>query len=557
MKTIITGVVVLLMLTTFRIAGQPLEDNFSFLKENMTIVKGKRTEFDQFFSQDANNRFLLTFSVMEVNKGDQVTMSVNAMDLNPNRVLFEPQRDLAQIVAQVKGGKKLVRVEKDGQLGNYDNKIVFYATGVEEARKLADVLKEIVKIANENDAIPPVKYSKQSLLENMVQTIGNVVINDDTYEQQFTFDSKNNNIVSYEINDVSKGETFQYVVNGADFNMHKIDFETKGNQVFVSFETKGSSKLIAYYKNGEQGNYVSGFDIKVASIEEARSLVKLAKGFVEKAEQEETVDFSGYSMVQCIAYLEKNIGQVVINQDAYEQELIIDTKETTFMSYKVEDVSKGETYNYSLNLADLNRGKTEYDTKGNAVFIYIYTEGGHKLIKTMQGEEQSNYTNSFEVRMPDIETARTVSEVLTRLKILAKEIMDNAISFSSVVGADSYILSAIGDLVINTNTFKQKIKKNNEECIFTYSINDISKDVLHDYEFNFRDIDLHKIHFDTKGTEVLVNMEVRGKNKLIKSYKNGDVDKYIYRFDIKTEDIEQARKLVAALKKKTENCTEQ
>jgi hypothetical protein len=91
-------------------------------------------------------------------------------------------------------------------------------------------------------------------------------------------------------------------------------------------------------------------------------------------------------------------------------------------------------------------------------------------------------------------------------------------------------------------------------CVYTYEFTDVSKDVQYDYEFNFQDIDLNKIQFDTRGTQAFVALEIRGQNKLIKTYKDGEVDKYVSDMQILTKDIEQASMLVSALKLKTESC---
>ncbi len=536
--------------------GQDLEEKVRFLTENTGTVQGKKKAYAQEFSQNTEHQYVVSVKITDKSSGDEIIKTVNTQDLNPSRILFEPKKDMVHIVGQVKGDKRLVKMVKDGQIQNYENKIVFYAADIEEARALTDALESLVELADKkNEDAKSSGLNKQELLEYFEEATGNVVINDENYQQKFTIEEDNSNIIGVEIENVTKGTKEEFQVNAADLYLNRIDFGTKRNQVLVFFKTKADGRLISYVKDGEIGRYVNGFEIFMQSIEDARTYTSRLKEFVQISESEERTDFTGFSLDQCKDFLTQHIGKVVINQDAYEQSFTIDPENSLIFQIKSRDISKGEDLTYAVNTAYLHKGRTQFDTKRNAVLIELRTDNDRKLISTKMGEDAANYSNTVILRVKDIEAARDISEVFTRMKELAREEMDKQTAFSGIDQAERFIKESVGKLVINTDTYLQSIKLDNENtCLYTYEFTDVSKDVQYNYEFNFLDIDIHKIQFNTKGNQAIVILEVRGKNKLIKTYKDGETDKYVYQFQILAQDIEQARILVSALKLKTESC---
>lgn len=536
--------------------GQDLEEKVQFLTENTGTVKGKKRVYDQEFSQSTDHPYVVSVKITDTNSGNEIIKTVNTQDLNSSRVLFEPKKDIVQIIGQVKADKKLVKIVKDGQIQNYESKIIFYAAGIEEARALTDALKSLVEMADKK--VEDEKSSglnKRELLAYFEEATGNVVINDENYQQKFTYEEDNSNIIGVEIENVTKGIKEVFQVNAADLYHNRIDFGTKRNKVLIFLKTKADSRLISYVKDGEIGSYVNGFEIFMQSIEVARTYTSRLKEFVQISESEERTDFTSFSLNQCKDFLTQHIGKVVINQDAYEQSFTIDPENSLIFQIKSRDISKGEDLTYAVNAAYLHKGRTQFDTKRNAVLIELRTDNDRKLISTKIGEDAANYSNTVILRAQDIEAARDISEVFTRMKELAREEMDKQTAFSGIDQAERFIKESVGKLVINTDTYLQSIKLDNENiCLYNYEFTNVSKDVQYNYEFNFLDIDVHKIQFNTKGNQAIVILEVRGRNKLIKTYKDGEMNKYVYQFQILAQDIEQARILVSAFKLKTESC---
>ena len=536
--------------------AQDLQEKLNFLEENTSNVSGKKKAYDQVFTKSDDHPFIVSVKITETNSGDEIIKTVNTNDLNPSRVVFEPTKDMVEISAKVKADKKLVKIVENGETQNYQNEFLFYASGIEEARALTEALESIVEMANHQAKNANTEeLNRQQLLEYLTQSTGEVIIDDQTFLQEFSYHQENHNIITIEIENVSKSVKEEFKFNAADLYLSKIDFGTKRNQVMVTLTTKSDGKLIGYVKNGEIGNFTNGFEIHMPSIEAARNYTANLKELIKIAETEESTGFDDFTIKQCQDFLSTNISQVVINQDSYQQSFTVDPDNELIFSINSTDISKGESSTYTLNAAYLHKGPTQFDTKGNAVLVTLETDGNRKLISNLKGEEAANYLNLVRLRAQDIETGRALSKVFTRYKQLAREEMEKRTSFTSAEQAEKFLVESVDELVINTDTYLQSIKIDpDNSCLYTYEFTDVSKDVQYSYEFNFQDIDLPKIQFDTKGTQAFVALEVRGKNKLIKTYKDGEVDKYVYEMQILAKDIEEARMLASALKLKTESC---
>jgi len=550
----LTGVFILLTSLSY---GQELEEKLDFLKENTVPVKDKRTEYRQTFSYDPDNYLLLSISIVDSRKGEEIIMSVNAIDINPFLVKFEPSKEVVEITAGTNGGRDLVKVVEDGEIQNYDDELLFYASGIEEARQLADALKAVAEHAKENsETLLTVSNDKQTLLNEIDNAIQEVKVNDDVYGQDFSFDSENNNIVTFKISNAAGDEVEQFTVNIADLNLHKIDFETDREEVVIPLVTKGERDLIAYTENGETGNYTNELELKVNSIEEARMLEAQLEALVAMAEKEETVDYSSFSYQKCLDILRNNIGQVVINQDAYDQVFKVSSENDLVFIYTLNDVSEGEKYEYVVNAADFGKIPVNFDTDKNSVLIELKTAGDRELVRVTENNEDVDYESEMEIRSPDVETARELAAVFSRFNQLALEKMEKSVAFPNVSEAENYVLSAVADVVVETDTYQQSIEKGSSECLLKYNLTDVSDDTQYVYEFNLKDVDVNKIHFETDGGEALVTIQIKGGNDLIQVYENGEADDFTDEFQMKAKDIEQARKLETALKMMTESCME-
>ncbi len=96
--------------------------------------------------------------------------------------------------------------------------------------------------------------------------------------------------------------------------------------------------------------------------------------------------------------------------------------------------------------------------------------------------------------------------------------MEGITAFENLTDAKDFLLNAVEQVVVGTDTYLQTIENGgSEECLMKYNLTDVSKDTQYEYEFSFKDVDPYKIQFTTSRSEALVSIEIKGSNKLVKS----------------------------------------
>jgi hypothetical protein len=558
MKTKTIALIGTLLFAINLASGQDLQENLDFLQQHIVTVSDNKIEYNQTFSFDPVDKHIISITTVESRRGKIRIETVNARDLNPHLIKFSPTKTTVEITAITNGKNNLVKVEEDGEIQNYTSQVLLRATGVEEARAITDALKKVVEIVNkDDDLLPKISEDKPSLLNDVAMHIQDVVINNNNFVQTFSYNEENTNIATIRFTDVSRGDTEEYTFNLADVNPHQISFTTRRKEVFLPVNIKGNNNLIAYSKNQELGNYSNAFQIKAPSIEVARNLEAHLKALVLLAEKEVGKDYSSLSAEACVQILSEKISEVLINADAYQQSFAIDKDNPMIFNYSIQDMSKGLKKEYTANSADFGKLPAVFKTHRNSVFVELKVVGGRNLIRDSEEGGRLQYTSALQITMPDVETAREVAAVFSRWNTLSLETMERMIAFSSVEEAERFVIENVDQVVINTDTYTQSFKRNDGgDCLMSYHLTDVSKGTHFDYEFNLKDVDAHKVLFNTRRSEAFVNLEIKGSNNLVKSYKDGEVQRYISSFQIKAKDVEEGRKLESALKMMALSCEE-
>ena len=120
-------------------------------------------------------------------------------------------------------------------------------------------------------------YAQQA---DLAEALQDVTVKEETYEQSFTYDEKNNCLLTFTILDDDEGEETVYQVNAADLNEYKVRFDTKGKAIVVEAETRGGKDVVRVLEDSEVKGFDDGLEFYATSIENARDLVKALKGIV-------------------------------------------------------------------------------------------------------------------------------------------------------------------------------------------------------------------------------------------------------------------------------------
>ena len=105
---------------------------------------------------------------------------------------------------------------------------------------------------------------------------------------------------------------------------------------------------------------------------------------------------------------------------------------------------------------------------------------------------------------------------------------------------------------------KQKISlTNNDPCKISFAVttaDDKGKTTDEIYEFSLSDINKIMVDYKVSGKTILVTLECKNKEKLVKAYKNGVQQAYGSEVDILENDVDIARNIVEAFKSAVTFC---
>ena len=361
-------------------------------------------------------------------------------------------------------------------------------------------------------------------------------------------------IVTFSSSDVNKSSSESMKLNFGDINQRKIDFTTRGNTVYIEAETNGKRNLIEYSKNGKISGFRNKISIRANNIEEGRKLAMALANLKELADQNQKELFDPNSDWESTnAYLIENVKKVSRNDNIFEQSIGKHDGLDQQLVFENTDKNRDKTVRYIFNPSDLNGPKVAFSTKGTSILVNCETKGKRSLIQYLDGGELGNYKNSFEIQMGSIEQARALENAVVRLIQLSneknKEFLIQGKKDPEVKESLDYLIQNIVDVSLNDKTYKQSLfyDEDTPESI-TFEMIDQDKDVKFSYELNLKDLNESKISFDTRGREVIVEAEVKGKQDLIKSTKDDEDDKFIDQLSIKAQGIEEARVIVHTLK---------
>ncbi|MEQ9443485.1 MAG: hypothetical protein RIG62_30885 [Cyclobacteriaceae bacterium] len=418
----------ILLLPIGLLLAQTVWGQHALLTDAVQDVQVKNEIYEQSFSYDAENTCLLTFTVLDTDKGEETVYEVNAADLNEHKVRFDTQGKAVLVEAETRGSKDLVRVIEDGEIKGFDDGFEIYASGIENARNLVTALKEVVKTCNEqNKEILVAGNANPTFNEALTflsSEIGDMKVGSKEYGQSFAFETDQSTMITYTWEDLTEGESLKYIANVADFNEQSVSFNTKGGNVWLALETQGGRDLIQTYENGELDDYESKIEIMASEIEQARVLEKALKVMVAAAAQQQEPSFlpgnASPDLGTTTRFLQEQVGTVTLSKAIYEQTF---TYEATAQQirYDVTELSKAEKHSYLFNPADINVNTIGFDTRGSEVLIQLETQADRDLIQVLENDEVDGYEDKVTLRTPGIEDARRWCSALKRLVSLARE----------------------------------------------------------------------------------------------------------------------------------------
>lgn len=528
-----------------------LKDKNSLFQE----VQAKSYTYQQAIKWDENFPYKINYLQDKQGKknSESLTFEFSLQDIDKNTIRVENQKDLMFVKFFINNRQKLIRVFKDGEQQKYVAELKLLAVDADNGRAIKAFLEEALKLAEKmkSPCEPEGFDDRITWLKDHIVTFN---INETTYEQSFDIVKDHKTIANFNLAEQGKKtleERWQF--NFADLDERKINLTIKGTEVFVEAAAKKGMKYIYYEKNGEQGNYASSVKFRVNDFEKAKCMLTVLEEVVkESSKMEEGALPEIKSLEQALSQLSENTMGIETEETKISQSLKGDcVAELAVNTQK----SKGDPVDKLLkfNFSDVQEKSVEINVKGKQVLVEFST-GKNKMVQPFKNGEIQNYSNGVEIVASDVENAKLLAHLVPSVvkvckekpgfkgKDSVKENLDwiNAQLISNSPDDLDQSLKVIeeSDCKWQFMTLKKGKKANTEEI----------------FEFNLIDLDESAVKFDISGKNLLIEVNAHRGEKKIKYYKNGEPGDYQEAFSIAMINIEDARKLIAAIQKSIQLC---
>jgi hypothetical protein len=237
----------------------------------------------------------------------------------------------------------------------------------------------------------------------------------------------------------------------------------------------------------------------------------------------------------------------------YEQEINIEQPGViNFVLTTIDQKGTQVKYNNKLNFADLDPIMVREVTEKEKIFVQLKVENDQKLISCTKDGEFDGYENIVKIYAENIDNARAIKEKVLAVIPVAKEIMKNRFNLETYDEQLTWLVDNIGDVTVSDKTHQQilQVDKTTKGAVNLEVVETTSKLTKSTrYQFNLADINPNSLNFKISGAYFSVEFETNRKQKLIKTYIDGEQGNYNYDLKILAYSVENARDLKYILDK--------
>lgn len=532
-----------------------LKETLEWLTDNISATNRGGTEYEQSFSYDGVKNHLASLKRKHNDsKGNEIAeiYSFNMADLDPSEVNLDVSGTDLSIELNTKDGEKYVNIMENGETQNYDNDFDILVSNLEDARDMVQAVKHAIELSKpEYRSFSDVNEAVYYLKENIKETAsGNY-----TYMQLFDYENKPDGPVSFVSKRTdSKGSTvedkYQFYLNELE---PKAALNISGKEVVLEVNVKNKQKLIKTWSDGELQSYSYQFEIYTGDIESAR---ELANAFNYAVLNSDPGMLEWTDTNKASDWLSSNLGAITISDETIAQKMSVDASNhyKTLFNRTTTDSDGATKETFEFYLADVDKNELELSTSGKELYVEVST-GKEKLVKVTESDEIQNYASSIKLLFEDTRQARNF---IGALKYLASNLKHSEKSFTDSRSAFEYISSNLPAVSTGSYQYDQTIEMiDNDPCKIRFSVSQLdSKDVStgYVYELAMADVNPASVELQISGKELTIGLETKGKEKLIKPYKNGEPQNFDYDIEIFCNDVLIARNIISAVKTMADMC---
>ncbi len=539
------------------INAQNLSGNIGTIQEALQTVASSKVEFAQNLKLNTTN--YVNYSVTEVDsKGNskETIYNFSFADIDINTVRTLTKKDIILVQLIVKSKQRLIKkITDNGDKVSYVDNLSMYAKNIDNGRDLVEAIKNTIPI---NETLEKNKLALSNYQDHqnwLASNIQDVDFTKSQIVQKLEPGELNNGYLklSTTTNSKSKTITEEFEFNLATLNPNSLSFKISGDEFYIEASNRRNIKVIKAFKDGAQQSYTNKIRFYSSSIENAKDTYKVLKAIIPMAEQAFLKSKPNTSSIQnAYKYINSAIQNVTTNDQTYTQNIEGDCVSKIII--KEANLKETVEHIYSFNFSDINLDNIDYNSSKNQLFVEVNTRKQAKFIRHIENNELQNYTNNFKLYVGSVEEAMITKEALQHIVKNCNDTKPKE-NYSSITSALDALKKDITLVKVGDNSYDQTFEVLSTSpyvvkltSVFSNLKN--SKETI--YEFGLGDINSKNISITTSGKYVMVELNTKHLEKIIKTYQDGEIKSYAYKISIQSTDIENARKIASILKYATQ-----
>lgn len=536
-----------------RATNDPMTGALASLSAQLQPVKTASAQFVQKI-EAAQPAYRATFTISRTTdkgKSSEETYFLNLADLDPATVAYKVERDVIAVVADTKQHRNFIRHTEDGDWKALTDRLKLYADNPDIAKALVEALKKAV-VSAEKAYVPAQTPDTMDGLRQWLKTaIAAEVIGTEKYEQALTFDAENPLravLRQSRVGEKGNASTETYSFNLGDLTLDGLQIDTRGPRLELKLQTLQKRKLVGYAKDGKLENVVNGFELFSADPDRLRDVMaawrKLIPQAVKQLQAKQPV-FNSFDVAR--KTLEASIQTAKTSDRTIEQTL----KAECLCTYTRRETGKKSNVEetYELNLADLAPQGTKLGVDKELYTIELKTRDNQKYIGYLKNGVRQNYVNGLELAADNLESVRFLNEAVEKAIQACAQSRKSPVPTASLAARLAWIDEQLAAVNGALGEKTQKFAVATAPSDFKLTVAEGGRkptELVYDLDLKALNADATQV--DVSGREVFVTLTTKGREKLIKTAKDGKPSNYVHTVQVQADGIERARALAEAFR---------
>ncbi|HYW95366.1 MAG TPA: hypothetical protein VE870_07255 [Bacteroidales bacterium] len=532
------------------------EEAFDWLSKNIVASDNSGTSYEQSFSQGEKPYMAVLKTEWTDSKGSRnsVVRTFDLSDLNPSGISLNVSGKSLNVELPVRDRNYFI-VEKNGEGEiTFGRDMDVYTDDIEAARNSVNAF---VYLVNNTKAERPGWTGYEQALTFVKDNTGEVTSSGKVYAQNLDFEPSSSGTVTFtsEVTD-SRGtsDPEKSIFYPEDIQL-PVTLDVSSRTAKLQVEAKDRNKYIKQYSGNSQESWAYSFDIYVDDIDLARNLAAA----LDVACKNSTKGDPGLTSIEkTSSWLAEHVKEVKVDDQSIKQTMKVLPDRENKIELQVYTTDNGGTNineEYEIYPEDLSAEDNMIKVSGKKLYVPLST-GKINYIRAHKDGSLQSYTRSIDVVFDDVQQAKYFT---TAVDFLIKNSGVKNRGMANAGAAWDYLVAHVSQVEVDGDVYDQSLERPDEsnpcKLKYTNSATD-SKGTTTEYtwEFMITDIDPAASGISVSSDEIHVNLVTKGREKLIKPYKNGEAENFDYDLEIQANDILEAKKLLAAFKSLAEHC---